>query len=300
MNKQTGLVIVILACVIYFTLAFCSIGLKPTTNVPITPTEDVADTKIFHTTEFQEKLQEKWEESKKIFMTERAATTPTCAPSPSPTQSPAPTPTPSSTPIITPTTEPTPTPTPKPIKTSMPTSAPTPTPLEWLPYLATSYTAEAGALGNREEILDGKKVIAMWQSDTNYLNYKNICEPYRTFYATHSGKEYGALPYGTKVEMRIWQNGEYEYLGVYTLLDDSPTTQYSLSEVARGLRSSTTCFYFNFRWETKTFFGKSAPGGKKTGYIPNWKLEYNGKIQGWLDVKDAGWGFVIVEIKIVK
>lgn len=170
----------------------------------------------------------------------------------------------------------------------------------WLPYLATSYSAKPGSVGNRGESLDGKKVIAMWQTDMNYARlYTNMVEPFKSFFKRTDGIEYGSLPYGTEVEMRIWTGSEYKYLGVYKVLDDSPTTQYNLSNVAVNLHGNSSPLYFNFTWTDTNYRGEPAKGGERKGQITNWKADYNYNVKGWLDVLDAGWGMVIVEIKIL-
>lgn len=284
MSNTKFTVYIVISLLVFTVLAFigngCAKGIPDDVCVDYTP--DIDETM--------------W--SPKVVVSLENKITPTLIPSPtpSPTTTPIPMATPTPKPTSTPTTKPTPTPTPKPTSTPIPTA----TPMEWKPYLATSYTAPTGSHGNRGETLDGKNVIAMWQSDTNYTSYKNMVEPYKTFYATHSGEDYGALPYGTKVEIRVWNGTSYDYLGTYRVLDDSPTTQYCLSEVARSLTNGFNgSFHFNFMWEKVNYKGERAYGGKKTGYISNWKIEYNGNIQGWLDVKEANWGFVIVEIKIL-
>ena len=284
MNKETKieLVITLVACFLCLTFAFYFYQFPQKSkiteidlNTPAPVTITVAFRRNIREIWLQQIVENKVTQIPNPTLAVEIPDTPSCVPTPTPTMATTPTP------------------------TSTPTPEPTPTPMVWRPYLASSYEAEPGACGNRGEALDGKKVIAMWQSDTNYLKYKNICEPYKTFYANKDAKKYGALPYGTQVEMRVWLNGKYKYLGVYTVLDDSPTTQYCLSDVAKALWSKTERFHFDYQWESKTYFGESAPGGIKTGYIPNWKEEYNYHIQGWLDVKDADWGFVIVEIRIL-
>lgn len=201
-----------------------------------------------------------------------------------------------------PTEEPTALPTPTPTSTPSPTPKPTPTPTpqsEWMPYLATSYSGQG--CGNRGEDLSNRNAIAMWQSDTNYLSYHTMCEEYKEWYRNHSGYDYGALPYGTKVEIRIWTGSDYRYMGVYELIDDSPTTQRNLSQVARNLHSDTTKpFYFDYTWHNIDYKGRPVAGGERKGYITNWKPEYNWCVKGWVDVKGAGWGTVIVEMRIVK
>ena len=200
----------------------------------------------------------------------------------------------------TPTEEPTAPPTPTPTSTPTPVPTPTPTPQsEWMYYLATSYSGSG--CGNRGEDLSNRNAIAMWQSDTNYLAYNTMCQEYKDWYSTHSGYDYGALPYGTKVEIRVWTGSDYRYMGIYELIDDSPTTQRNLSQVARGLHSDTTKpFYFNYTWLNTNYKGQSVAGGERKGYITNWKLEYNWCVKGWVDVKGAGWGTVIIEMRIVK
>lgn len=170
----------------------------------------------------------------------------------------------------------------------------------WLPYLATSYSAKPGSVGNRGENLEGKKVIAMWQTDMDYARlYTNMVEPFKSFFKRTDGVEYGSLPYGTEVEMRIWNGSDYKYLGVYKVLDDSPTTQYNLSNVAVNLHGNKSPLYFNFTWTDTNYRGEPAKGGERKGQITNWKADYNYNVKGWLDVLDAGWGMVIVEIKIL-
>jgi hypothetical protein len=195
--------------------------------------------------------------------------------------------------------------------TEMPEVTPEPTEYEievdisrsddgWLPYLATSYSAKPGSVGNRGESLDGKKVIAMWQTDMNYARlYTNMVEPFKSFFKRTDGVEYGSLPYGTEVEMRIWTGSDYKYLGVYKVLDDSPTTQYNLSNVAVNLHGNKSPLYFNFTWTDTNYRGEPAKGGERKGQITNWKADYNYNVKGWLDVLDAGWGMVIVEIKML-
>lgn len=170
----------------------------------------------------------------------------------------------------------------------------------WLPYLATSYSAKPGSVGNRGESLDGKNVIAMWQTDMDYARlYTDMIEPFKSFFKRTDGVEYGSLPYGTEVEMRIWTGSEYKYLGVYKVLDDSPTTQYNLSNVAVNLHGNKSPLYFNFTWTDTNYRGQPAKSGERRGQISNWKSDYSWNVKGWLDVLGADWGMVIVEIKLV-
>lgn len=188
----------------------------------------------------------------------------------------------------------------------MPTSTPTPEPIVesrnddgWMPYLATSYSAHKGAVGNRGAKLDGRNVIAMWQSDMDYSTYTDMIEPFRSFFRRTDGVEYGSLPYGTDVEMRIWTGRDYEYCGIYTVLDDSPTTQYNLSNVAVNLHGDSSPLYFKFNWTDTNYRGQPANGGARKGQITNWKPDYSYNVKGWIDVLGANWGMVIVEIKIL-
>lgn len=171
---------------------------------------------------------------------------------------------------------------------------------EWLPYLSTSYIGY-NKTGNRGELLDGRNAIAMWQSDANYSSY-NMHPLFKDFFKTHNGKDYGALPYGTKVEIRIWNqiSNLYIYLGTYEVLDDSPTTQYNISDVAINLKGEDEPLYFKYNWADIDYQGTKTRGGEKLGYIPNWKEEYNNKICGWIDVRKAYWGFAVIEIKVIK
>ena len=194
----------------------------------------------------------------------------------------------------------TPTPSPSPTPSPTPEPPPTPTPQsEWKPYLATSYSGHG--YGNRGEDLSNRKVIAMWQSDTNYLAYHTMCQEYKDWFASHNCYDFGALLYGTKVEIRVWTGTDYRYMGIYELIDDSPTTQRNLSEVARSLHNNNTKpFYFDYTWTNIDYKGNPANGGAKRGYITNWKTEYNWNVKGWVDVKEAGWGTTIVEMRVVK
>jgi len=174
---------------------------------------------------------------------------------------------------------------------------------EWLPYLATSYSAPAGSVGNRGEELSTRNAIAMWQSDTNYKTYKSMIEPFKTFLTTPGNAEkYGALPYGTRVEIRMWnpQISDYTYFGIFEVLDDSPTTIYNLSEVAVNLTGETTTFKFTYNWTNTDYRGNKTHGGKQVGWIPNWKVEYNNNIKGWLDIANIHIGMAIVEIRIAE
>ena len=170
---------------------------------------------------------------------------------------------------------------------------------EWKPYLATSYSGE---VGNRGEDLGNKKAVAMWQSDANYLSYSGMCEEYRQFYSTHNGEEYGALPYGTEIELRAWDgfSQSYKYLGIYTVLDDSPTTQYNFSKIVKDMYCEDSIYHFAYQWSNIDYRGRGVNGGQKYGCITNWKRDYNHNIAGWIDVKDAGWGMVVVEVRIVR
>ena len=192
---------------------------------------------------------------------------------------------------------PEPTPAPTPIPTETP--EPTPTPSEWSYYLATSYHTSPGECGNRGDDLSDKNVIALWQTDTDYA--KSCVEPFKTFYQTHNAEDYGGLPYGTKVEMRFWTGSGYRYLGVYEVLDTSYTTIYALSEVAQSLSSSKDYVHFSYKWPATNYRGVPDPhAGTKWGHASNWKQEYNNNIVGWVDVLDADWGMVIIEIKVIK
>jgi len=181
------------------------------------------------------------------------------------------------------------------------------TPLEsaksetWLPYLATSYCG-ANETGNKGELLQGRKAVAMWQSDEDYLKNSKLHPMYREFFETHDGKDYGALPYGSKIEIRVWnqETSSYINLGVYEVLDDSPTTQYNISDTAKKLNGEDGELYFKYNWADIDYLGNKTRGGEKLGYIPNWKEEYSNKICGWIDVRDAYWGFVVIEVRMVK
>lgn len=200
----------------------------------------------------------------------------------------------------TPTITPTPTPTITPI--------PTPTPIlvetieeEWIPYLATSYNVDENSHGNKGAELYGKNVVAMWQSDTDYTKYKSMTEPFKSFICNKDlAIKYGALPYGTKIEIRIWNNVEkcYNYLGEYEALDDSPTTIYNLSEVATKLYSDKSTFHFDYEWTSIDYKGNPIKRTSYVGYIPNWKIEYNNKVKGWLDIANSYIGMAIVEIRV--
>ena len=171
----------------------------------------------------------------------------------------------------------------------------------WLPYLSTSYYGQ-NEHGNKGVVLDGRNAVAMWQSDAEYSTYKSMHPMFREFYATHNGEDYGALPYGTKIEIRIWnqETKAYVYLGIYEVLDDSPTTQYNLSEVAKNLQGKDGALNFKYNWSDIDYRGNKTNGGIKKGYIPNWKEEYSNKICGWIDVRKAYWGMVIIEIRVIE
>lgn len=220
--------------------------------------------------------------------------------SPTPTSTPTPTPTPTplttSIPIFN---TPKPTTIPTPVPTSTPTPSPTPTPEpEWIYYLATSYSLKTSECGNKGAVLTGKKVVAMWQTDTSYA--QSCVEPFRTWYKTHNGLDYGALPYGTKMEMRYWNGSSYVYMGIYELLDTSYTTIYALSETARSLSGTKAPLRFTYNWPSTNYKGApSEVSGLRWGHLSNWKSEYSGRVVGWMDVLDANWGMVIVEIRVL-
>lgn len=192
-----------------------------------------------------------------------------------------------------------------------PTPQPTPTPTiepiveeeEWLCYLATAYNSDKpNPCGNRGELLTGRKAIAMWQSDTDYSKYYSMVEPYKSFLTNKElAKKYGALPYGTKVEMRMWSHelNDYRYMGIYEVLDDSPTTIYNLSEVAQSLKGETGILTFNYKWGSIDYQGRPISRTTYKGWIPNWKEEYSGKVIGWLDIWQGTGSMPIVEIRIV-
>lgn len=197
----------------------------------------------------------------------------------------------------------TPTPTDEPaIIPSFNSSTPSPTfeaENEWKYYLATSYSLNGSECGNKGAVLTDKKVVAMWQTDTAYA--KSCVEPFRTWYQTHNGLDYGALPYGTKMEMRYWTGAEYKYLGEYQLLDTSYTTIYTLSEVAKLLSGDKAPLRFTYNWPSTNYKGTPSQfAGQRWGHISNWKAEYSNQVVGWMDVLDAGWGMVIVEIRVIE
>jgi len=185
---------------------------------------------------------------------------------------------------------------------------PTPAPSQeeeetgWMYYLATGYDSDKlNPCGNRGELLTGRKAIAMWQSDTDYSKYP-IIEPFRSFLTDPiRASLYGALPYGTKVEMRYWNQLSKSYinLGTFEVLDDSPTTIYNLSEIAHNLSGPSGPLYFPYTWHSIDYRGNPQQGGRKYGYIANWREEYSGKISGWLDIWQGHSGMIIVEIRIV-
>lgn len=170
----------------------------------------------------------------------------------------------------------------------------------WLPYLSTSYYG-VNETGNKGELLENRNAVAMWQSDDDYLQNSKLCPMYREYFATHDGEEYGALPYGTKIEIRIWnqETKTYIYLGIYEVLDDSPTTQYNISDVAKNLEGKDGPLHFKYNWSNINYLGEKTWGGVKKGYIPNWKEEYSNKICGWIDVRKGYWGMAVIEIRIV-
>lgn len=174
---------------------------------------------------------------------------------------------------------------------------------KWLCYLATAYNSdEPDPKGNRGESLRGRKAIAMWQSDTDYTKYRSMVEPFKSFLTNKElAIKYGALPYGTKVEMRMWnpEISDYRYLGIYEVLDDSPTTIYNLSEMTHSLAGPTGPLYFYFDWLNINYMGNSVKGGRLKGYCPNWKEEYSNNVIGWLDIWEWSGSMIIVEIKII-
>lgn len=201
----------------------------------------------------------------------------------------------------TPTTTPSPTPAPTPSPTPQPTALIEST--EWLPYLATSYTSrESNPHGNRGESLAGKKAIAMWQSDTDYTKYRSMIEPFRSMLTDKAqAAKFGALPYGTQMEVRVWDQTQnaYRNLGVYTVLDDSPTTIYNLSPVAQSLKGKTGPLTFSYSWSATDYIGRKTNPGPFTGYIANWHERYSNAVIGWLDLWEGPGGMLIVEIRII-
>lgn len=206
-----------------------------------------------------------------------------------------------------------PTITPSPItfypKTPPPTPTPTPdpTPLvestEWLCYIATAYNSDKpNPCGNRGELLTGRKAIAMWQSDTDYNKYYSMVEPFKSFLTNKElAAKYGALPYGTKVEMRVWNpaTNKYDNWGIFEVLDDSPTTIYNLSDMAQHLSGPTGPLRFTFQWTNINYKGQPVKGGTYYGYCSNWKEEYSNRVIGWLDIWQGNGSMLIVEIRVV-